>query len=136
MEIRRMNINDYDSVYELWKKCGFELGKSDTREEIAKFIAKNPNTSLVGMVDDKIIGSVLGGYDGRRGLIHHLSVDEEYRKLGYGKALIDALEVEFNKAGVVKMSFWVKMNNLKVVDFYKHCGYQLRDDIVTMSKSL
>jgi ribosomal protein S18 acetylase RimI-like enzyme len=136
MEIRKMNINDYDSVYEIWQKCGFELGASDSREEVEKFILKNPDSSLVGIADNKIIGSVLGGYDGRRGLVHHLSVDPEYRKLGYGKALVNALEVEFKKAGVVKMSFWVKVDNLKVVDFYKGCGYQKRDDIITMSKSL
>lgn len=136
MEIRRMNINDYDSAYELWGRCGFELGKSDRREEIEKFIEKNPDTCLVGILDNKIIGSVLGGYDGRRGLVHHLSVYGEYRKMGYGKALIEALENEFKKAGVVKMSFWVKTDNFSVVDFYKACGYELREDIITMSKSL
>jgi GNAT superfamily N-acetyltransferase len=97
VEIRRMNINDYDSVYEIWQKCGFELGASDSREEVEKFILKNPESSLVGIADNKIVGGVLGGYDGRRGLVHHLSVDLEYRKLGYGKALVNALEVEFKK---------------------------------------
>ena len=136
MQIRKMTIDDYEEVYGIWQECGFQITKSDNREEVKKFIEKNPTTSLVAVVETGIAGSILGGFDGRRGLVHHLSVRNEYRKRGFGKALINALEDEFKKIGVVKMSFWVKMDNLKVVDFYKSCGYERREDIITMSKNL
>ncbi len=136
MEIRNFIPDDYEDVYDLWKKCNLHLGKSDSREEIEKFLKLNPNTSLVGIIDGKIIGCVLGGFDGRRGLIHHLAVDNSFRKMGYGRQLINALEKIFTEMGVVKLSFWVTNDNLSVVNFYEHLGYKLRNDIVTMSKFL
>lgn len=136
MNIRPFDISDYDTVYELWTKCNFELGASDTRDEIHKFIKMNPSTSLVGEIGNKIISSVLGGYDGRRGLIHHLSVDPVYQKTGYGRQMLQALEKRFKEIGIVKISFWVKKSNIKVVKFYNKYGYESREDIITMSKVL
>lgn len=136
MEIRNFIPDDYEEVCDLWKRCNLHLGKSDSRDEIEKFLKLNPNTSLVGIIDEKIIGCVLGGFDGRRGLIHHLAVDDSFRKMGYGRQLVNVLEKIFTEMGVVKLSFWVTNDNLGVVNFYEHLGYELRNDIVTMSKFL
>ncbi|GLC29067.1 GNAT family N-acetyltransferase [Clostridium omnivorum] len=136
MNIRNMKIEDYYEVYQLWQKCGISLGKSDSKEEIQKFIFMNPETSMVGTIDNKIIGCVLGGYDGRRGLIHHLAVHPDYQGNDYGTILMECLENKFKENGVVKVSFWVQNSNIGVVDFYEKLGYELRKDIVTISKVL
>jgi putative acetyltransferase len=136
MEIREFTMDDYESVYSLWERCKLHLGKSDSPQEIERFIKQNPTTSLVGVIDGEIAGCILGGFDGRRGLIHHLAVDEKYRNLGYGGKLLKEVEDIFKNMGVVKISFWVTSDNLGVVDFYGKCGYELRKDIVTLSKVL
>lgn len=136
MNIRNMGIEDYCEVYKLWQECGISLGKSDSEDEIQKFISMNPETSLVGTIDNKIIGCVLGGYDGRRGLIHHLAVHPDYQGNDYGTILMECLENKFKEKGVVKISFWVQNSNIGVVDFYEKLGYELRKDIVTISKVL
>jgi ribosomal protein S18 acetylase RimI-like enzyme len=136
MIIRRFMAEDYDEVFKLWKECGIELGTSDSREEVLKLVERNPNTSLVGEEDGWIAAAVLGGFDGRRGLVHHLAVKPELQKKGYGREILKALEDEFRNMGVIKLSFWVKRNNIGVVEFYNKAGYELREDIVTMSKIL
>lgn len=136
MIVRRFRAEDYDEVFKLWKECRLELGASDSREEILRFIERNPNTSLVGEEDGKITAAVFGGFDGRRGLVHHLAVKPELQKMGYGREILNALEEEFRSMGVIKLSFWVKKNNIGVVEFYNKSGYELREDIVTMSKIL
>lgn len=134
MYIRNMTIEDYDQVAALWVDCGFILGISDSREEIQKFLEYNPGTSLLLIEHDKIAGSVLGGYDGRRGLVHHLAVLPGFQKKGYGRVLIEALEKEYKKLGVIKTSFWVLKSNLDVIGFYEKLNYRLREDLVTLSK--
>ena len=136
VSIRKMSIADYHEIYRVWQECNIYISASDREEEIKKFLEYNPLTSLVLIHNDKIIGGVLGGYDGRRGLVHHLCVAKEYRKKGYGKLLLEELEKLFLELGVVKISFWVDNENLEVVDFYQKLDYSLRDDIVTMSKTL
>ena len=82
MDIRKMTIQDYEKVYELWMSCknmGFN-DIDDSKEGISRFLERNPNTSFVAIENEKLIGIILGGHDGRRGYIYHLSVNENYRK--------------------------------------------------------
>lgn len=70
MHIRKMTIDDYDKVYYLWMSCvGMGLNNlDDSREGIDKFILRNPDTCLVAENDFAIVGVILVGNDGRRGL--------------------------------------------------------------------
>ena len=90
MEIRKMTIQDYEKVYELWMSCknmGFN-DIDDSKEGISRFLERNPNTSFVAIQNEKLIGIILGGHDGRRGYIYHLSVNENYRKKSIGSELV------------------------------------------------
>lgn len=93
--IRIMKMDDYDQVYDLWKKIhGFGLRSiDDSREGIERFVKRNPETSIVAEEDGKIVGSILCGHDGRRGCFYHVCVDENYRKRGIGtKMVVRAME--------------------------------------------
>ena len=86
MEIRKMTINDYDEVYKLWmssKNMGFN-DVDDSREGIEKYLRRNPDTSFVAFADGELAGVILGGHDGRRGLIHHLCVHPGFRRMKQG----------------------------------------------------
>ena len=88
--IRTMTIEDYDEVYALWTKIrGFGLRSvDDSREGIARFLKRNPTTSVVAVEDGKVVGSILCGHDGRRGCLYHVCVDEDYRRRGIGKSMV------------------------------------------------
>ena len=60
--IRTMTIEDYDEVYALWTKIrGFGLRSvDDSREGIARFLKRNPTTSVVAVEDGKVVGSLYG----------------------------------------------------------------------------
>lgn len=134
--IRKYKSSDYESILRIWHDLGWPLGTSDTPDEIQKLADRNPETSLVYDLEGVIIGGVFGGYDGRRGIVHKLCIAPKYQGKGYGKALMMALELIMQAQGVVKMSFWVKNSNLKVVEFYEKLGFETRHDIITMSKTL
>lgn len=90
MEIRTMTIEDYDGVYALWMTIsGFAIRSiDDSREGVARFLRRNPTTSVVAVEDGKIVGSILCGHDGRRGCLYHVCVDKDYRMRGIGKAMV------------------------------------------------
>lgn len=134
--IRKYQSSDYEHLKSVWEDLGWSIGASDTFEEIEKLAEQNPETSLVYDLEGTIAGGVFGGYDGRRGLVHKLCIAPKHQGKGYGKALMMALELIMREQGVVKMSFWVKNDNLKVVDFYEKLGFETRHDIITMSKEL
>jgi len=75
MDIREMTIGDYDEVLALWKGTeGVGLTPADSRQNVARFLARNPGLSLVARAGGKIVGAVLGGHDGRKGYLYHLAV--------------------------------------------------------------
>lgn len=97
--IRTMTIEDYDEVYSLWTKIrGFGLRSvDDSREGIARFLKRNPTTSVVAVEDGKVVGSILCGHDGRRGCLYHVCVDEDYRRRGIGKSMVVKAMEELKK---------------------------------------
>ncbi len=135
IRIRTTELADYDKCYQIWQISGIFVGASDTPEEFERLLGQNENTCLTALVAEVISGCVLGGFDGRRGLVHHLAVHPEFRGRGIGRMLMEELDIRFREMGVVKYSFWIEADNLQAVKFYEHLGYELRD-LITMSKTI
>ena len=89
--VRNMTIDDYDRVYALWLDCaGMGLNNiDDSRNGTEKFLTRNPDTCYVAADQEKIVGVILSGNDGRRGYIYHTAVAPEYRHTGIGRRLVE-----------------------------------------------
>jgi ribosomal protein S18 acetylase RimI-like enzyme len=134
--IREFRIEDYDTVFALWEDSapGVGISRSDTREEIAKKLQRDPDLFLVAVDGDKIIGTVIGGYDGRRGIIYHLAVDQAYRGNGIGKLLMAEVEKRLAAKGCLKAYLLVTRENLDVIEFYRALDWETMD-VTLMGKS-
>ncbi|MFX0003210.1 MAG: GNAT family N-acetyltransferase [Candidatus Hodarchaeota archaeon] len=133
MKIEEFSMESYDDVIIIWRKSGISVGSTDTKEEIKNILDRNPQLFLIGKVDQKIIGVVMGGFDGRRGYVHHLAVDPDYQKKGYGKMMMDELIARFRKMSVHKIHLFIEKYNKEVVEFYRNLGWEIRDDLIMMS---
>jgi ribosomal protein S18 acetylase RimI-like enzyme len=135
--IREFTLDDYDAALALWQTAGpgVGLGRSDTHEEIAKKLQRDPDLFLVAETEDKLIGTVIGGYDGRRGLVYHLAVEKAYRKRGIGKMLMAEVEKRMAAKGCLRAYLLVVRGNEDVVEFYRDLGWETMD-LTIMAKSL
>ena len=123
--VRQMKIEDYDQVYALWTKIrGFGIRSvDDSKEGVARFLRRNPDTSVVAVEEDQIVGAILCGHDGRRGCLYHVCVDPDWRMRGIGKAMVvyamEALKKEENDIGNAfwKEIGWTKREDLNYYDF-------------------
>lgn len=117
---------DYEAIFSLWKSAGegIRLGMSDTPEEIAKKAARDPELFLVAEKDGNIIGSVMGGFDGRRGLIYHLAVAAGERGSGLGGLLMDRVEDGLRGLGCRRVYLLVTNENIRAMRFYERRGWQ------------
>jgi ribosomal protein S18 acetylase RimI-like enzyme len=125
IRLREFTFDDYDAVYALWQNAGpgIGIGRSDTREEIAKKLRRDPDLFLVATDDDRIIGTVIGGYDGRRGVIYHLAVEQSFRERGTGKMLMSEVERRLVAKGCLRCYLLVKDDALDVIEFYRRLGW-------------
>lgn len=130
-KLRTMTTDDYDSVYELWMSIkGFGIRSiDDSREGVERFIRRNPTTSVVATVDDKIIGAILCGHDGRRGCFYHVCVHESFRKHGIGKAMATACMRALQLEGINKVNLIAFKSNQIGNHFWTGAGWTLREDL-------
>ena len=138
MNIRKMLINDYDDVYALWMSCaGMGLNNlDDSREGIERFLKRNPDTCFVAVCDDKIVGVILVGNDGRRGYIYHTAVNSQYRKRGIARQLVEASMQELKRAGINKVALVVFDKNESGNLFWEKLGFTAREDLVYRNKAI
>lgn len=131
-------MGDYEAAYALWRRAGLgiHLRPSDTREEIAKKLTRDPDLFLVAEVGGVIVGTVLGGWDGRRGLVYHLAVDPAHRRQGIGQALMEELERRLVAKGCLRYYLLVAHDNQEAIAFYRQLGWEIMEDIVPMAKAL
>ena len=113
MEIRRMTIGDYEELYALWMSCaGMGLNDlDDSKEGIAGFLNRNPDTCFIAADKDRIIGAIMSGNDGRRGYIYHTSVHPDHRKQGVARRLVEKVMEALDGLGINKVALVVFERN-------------------------
>ncbi|MFL0195699.1 GNAT family N-acetyltransferase [Clostridium sp. WILCCON 0269] len=138
MQIRTMTIDDYEEVYQLWTNTpGMGMRSvDDSKEGIEKYLNRNPETCFIAEFENKIIGVILSGHDGRRGYIHHTAVNATVRKQGIGTALVNAATEALKKQGINKVALVAFRTNKLGNSFWKALGFEYRNDLVYRNKNL
>jgi len=116
---------DYDRVRRFWESIekGMHIGPSDAPAEIQKKTRRDPDLFLVAESGREIIGTVLGGFDGRRGLIYHLAVAARCRGQGIGSRLMAEVEARLRAKGCLKCYLVVLRDNVEAMKFYERLGW-------------
>lgn len=120
---------DYLPAVRLWESMekGVHIGASDGPAEIEKKLERDPELFLVAELDGKLIGTVIGGFDGRRGFIYHLAVDASHRGRGLGGRLMDEVESRLRAKGCRRCYLMVTPDNAEAMRYYEKRGWQLMD---------
>lgn len=139
-QIRPVTIDDYDAIFDLWSSTEQSRRAlnpvDDSREGIARYLERNPRTCLAAVAGDRIIGVILTGHDGRRGMIHHLCVHPDFRRMGIAARLVSAAEEALKREGIQKVFGLVFKDNETANAFWEKQGYSLRTNLNYRNKSL
>ena len=138
--IRLVTIEDYDAIFKLWNSTEQSRRAlnpiDDSREGISKYLKRNPDTCFAAIADEKIVGVILAGHDGRRGIIHHLCVHPDYRRMGIAGRLVANAEEALHKEGIQKIFGLVFKDNDPANSFWESQGYALRTNLNYRNKSM
>lgn len=137
IEYRIMTMEDYAQAYDLWISCGNGLNdKDDSPEGIEKYLKRNPKTSFVATCDGKVVGVILCGHDGRRGIIQHACVSPDHRRLGIGNKLVELALGALKDEGINKVLLVAFKKNTGGNAFWEAQGFTLREDLNYRNKAL
>ena len=130
--------DDYPAARLLWEHAGsgIHLRRSDEPEEIHKKLQRDPDLFLVAEDGGRLVGTVMGGFDGRRGMVYHLAVDAGYRTRGVGSQLMEALEARLRRKGCLRCYLLVTRDNQAAIEFYQRRGWAEMDDLFIYGKEL
>ena len=143
---RLVTIEDYDKIFALWNST--EQSKralnpvDDSREGIARYLKRNPTTCFLALSKDgsgdapEVVGVILTGHDGRRGIIHHMCVHPSFRRQGIARMLVQKAEEALKAKGINKIFGLVFKDNETANAFWENQGYTLRTNLNYRNKSL
>ena len=136
MKIREFGLDDYRRVFELWKEAGLEIRPGDDLDGVKLKLERDPDLFLVAEDAGQIVGSVIGGWDGRRGFVWHLATKPGYQRKGIGRALVRQVEEKLRKKGAVIVYAMVLTTNKRSRNFFAASGYETSADQVIVRKDL
>ena len=144
--IRPVTIGDYDDIYALWNSTEQSRRAlnpvDDSREGIARYLQRNPATCFLASAESgpgeeqRIVGVILTGHDGRRAIIHHMCVHPDYRRRGIARMLLQRAEKALREEGITKVFGLVFRDNEAANAFWEKEGYSLRTNLNYRNKSL
>jgi N-acetylglutamate synthase len=127
--IRPMRLADHGDVHRIWRNAeGICVVEDDSRRGIKLYLSRNRGLCFVATVGARIVGTVLCGHDGRRGILRHLAVVPEFRNIGIGRALAERCLGALARQGVRKCNIFVMDDNPSGMRFWRHLGYRLLAD--------
>ncbi|MGA4670006.1 GNAT family acetyltransferase [Propionibacteriaceae bacterium Y1923] len=136
VRIRPFTSTDADAVVALWQAAGLVRPWNDPYRDITRKLSQQPELFVVAVDEqDRVVGSVMAGFDGHRGWMNYLAAATDTRGLGIGRALVEHVEHELRAVGCPKLNLQVRTSNSEVIAFYRHLGYQV-DDVVSMGRRL
>lgn len=136
--IKIMTIDDYEKLFEMWQNTPNMGLRSldDSKEGISLFLKRNPTTNFVAYDDDKLIGTILCGHDGRRGYIYHTVVLTEYRRQGIATNLVDMAVKALQEEGITRVCLNVMETNEQGKKFWIDRGWEKKDFLGFYSKAI
>ena len=136
MEVRPYEDPDEPAVIALWSEVlPANAPHNDSATSIRKKLAVERDLFFVAEVEEAVVGTVMGGYDGHRGWVYSVAVKPQYRRQGIGAALIHRLEAALAQRGCLKVNLQVRASNAEVIAFYEKLGYGV-EELFSMGKRL
>ena len=130
IEVRPYENSDESGVVALWEVVfPNDPPWNEPRVIIRRKRTVQSDLFLVATHDSAIIGTVLAGFDGCRGWIHHLAVSPDARRNGIGSSLMREAAARLQALGAPKVNLQVRASNEGAVRFYERVGFKIEERI-------
>lgn len=120
--IRPARPDEAQQILALWREADAPPSPTDTRDEVLKLLGESAAALLVAEADGRLVGTVIGGWDGWRGNIYRLAVLPAYRRRGIGRALVGEAERRLHAMGARRISALVESEHPWATDFWDSLG--------------
>lgn len=130
IDLREFRVSHYADVRRLWESAeGVGLSEGDSHQGVARLLDRNPGLSWIAVDGSDVVGAILCGHDGRRGMIYHLAVATSHRRRGVATRLVQAAFASLHSVGIEQCYAMAYTHNEPATAFWKSLGCVLRADL-------
>ncbi|HZQ83860.1 MAG TPA: GNAT family N-acetyltransferase [Acidimicrobiales bacterium] len=122
--LRTATLGDVDALLALWREAGSEPTHTDDAPGVSGLMAHDPEAVVVAVDGDRVVGSVIAGWDGWRGSIYRIAVAPSHRRAGVARALIKEAERRLDGRGARRTSAIVVSDDAQAMAFWRASGWE------------
>jgi len=122
--IRECRAEEGDAVLQMWRETGASPSVTDSVADIRRSIVNSPARFSVAEAGGKLIGSVIGSFDGWRANFYRLAIVPTYRRRGLARALVTEIETWLIQHGAKKIGALVENDRPGSMAFWQAAGYR------------
>ena len=117
--IRQVLTEELAAVLSFWKEAEVTPPSvTDSIEGLAILLRQPAALLLVATIDGRIVGSVIGAWDGWRGNIYRLAVAPAYRRKGIARRLVGEISTALFERGAQRLSALVEHEHPWALEFW------------------
>ena len=138
VRIAPLRLQDHEEIVSLWRRSGLtnRVNLRDSRRAFARQLRSNRGLYLGAFDGKRLVGTVLGTHDTRKGWINRLAVDPAYQRKGVGTRLLRASERALARRGMKVISAFITNGNARSMNLFRRSGYEVVSDMTHVRKKL
>ncbi len=134
--LRSCRVDDIHKVLDLWKRAEAIPRPTDHPTALRLRLERDQDLFLIALDGRRVVGSLIGGWDGWRGGMYRLAVDPSYRRSGIARRLVQEVESRLRKLGAERITALLFKGEQGAAAFWQSVGYAIDDDIERWMKDL
>jgi len=127
VHIRRLRLADYDAMIRLFRVCGLNPRTKgrESRTAIAAQLRTARNRYLGAFEGTRLVGTVFGTHDSRKGWINRLAVHPEFRRRRLASRLVRLCERGLREQGIQIFAALIEPDNAASEAVFRGLGYEI-----------